>query len=141
MAMLARREHSRWELVSKLLAKGYDEAEVEPVVTALIGENLVSDRRFAESLLEVRRARGYGPARIAMELRDRGVDDALVEDVVDFGDPDWVRRLDGLRRRKYGDEAPLQFRELARQMRFYQSRGFTREQIDRVVRPERWDQV
>jgi len=141
MDMLARREHSRWELVSKLLAKGYDEAEVEPVVTALIGENLVSDRRFAESLLEVRRARGYGPARIAMELRDRGVDDALVEDVVDFGDPDWVRRLDGLRRRKYGDEAPQQYRELARQMRFYQSRGFTREQIDRVVRPERWDQV
>jgi len=141
MAMLARREHSRLELVSKLLAKGYDEGEVEPVVAALIGENLVSDRRFAESLLEVRRARGYGPARIAMELRDRGVDDALVEDVVDFTDPDWVRRLDGLRRRKYGDEAPQQYRELARQMRFYQSRGFTREQIDRVVRPERWDQV
>ncbi len=71
--MLARREHSGKELQAKLRAKGYPEELTGEVVAALTREGLASDERFAEALVNVRRARGYGPLRIRHELEQRCV--------------------------------------------------------------------
>jgi regulatory protein len=133
MNLLARREHSCHELTRKLAARGFDEVVVAEVVGRLSGENLVSDERFAEALYRSRIERGYGPARIAAELRDRGVDPGLVEQWVDFADTDWLTRGRAVLSRKFGAGVPGDARERARQMRFLHARGFTQAQIRRLV--------
>ncbi len=137
--MLARREHSRHELAVKLIAKGFGENVVQDLVMQLGLENLVSDERFAEAMLHSRIQRGYGPARIAQELRKKGVDEELVERRVDFFSRQWLERVREVWRKKYGDTLPDEPRERAKQMRFLQSRGFTAEQILHVMHGRKWD--
>jgi regulatory protein len=137
--VLSRREHSARELAGKLRARGFSEEVVSSLVAELTEENLLSDQRFAEALVHVRSERGYGPARIARELRDKGVSEQIIADWVDERDPDWLARLRQLNLKKYGDAPPADAKERARRMRFLYARGFTAEQIRRVMDTDDWD--
>ncbi len=94
---------------------------------------LLSDGRFAEDLLRVRRERGYGPLRIKKEMQDKGVDAQLIARYVDAADPQWVEVLKRVRRKKFGDRRPKSYQERARQARFLQYRGFTFDQVQSVL--------
>lgn len=131
--MLSRREHGESELAAKLVAKGHDAAVVDSLIADLKAQDLVSDARFAEALVYARTRRGYGPLRIIQELRQKGIDDGLVERLVDVGDSRWTEALREVRLKKYGKDNPKDYQEWARQARFLQSRGFTAEQIRRVT--------
>ncbi|HEX9627635.1 MAG TPA: regulatory protein RecX [Acidiferrobacterales bacterium] len=137
--MLARREHSRAELTAKLIQKGYDEELVGGLVAALAAEGLVSDERFVEALVSVRRGRGFGPLRIRQELQDKGVAEELVDRWVDAGDRDWIEQLQRVRVKKFGTMIPKGYAERARQARFLQQRGFPAEQIRRVLNADDLD--
>ncbi len=133
MDMLARREHSRVELTAKLCAKGFADDLAATVVAHLATENLVSDERFVEAFLRARVEKGQGPTKIAHELNRKGVDESLIEAYINFSDRAWIDRLRAVRHKKYGREIPRDWNERARQMRFLQGRGFTFEQIQRVM--------
>ncbi len=136
LELLARREHSRRELHTKLVRKGYPEVLVERVVAELEAARLLSDERFAESFVRARTERGHGPLRTERELRDKGVDPVLIESVLDSGDPQWLDLVQRIRRKKFGSAVPTDYRERARQARFLQYRGFTYDQIQRALAPE-----
>ena len=129
VALLARREHSRHELLTKLVRRGYDEAACERVVEDLAGRALVSDRRFVESFLAHRSGRGQGPVRIRAELRERGVDSSAIEDAIDSAEVHWTALAASVRRRRFGAALPKDFAARAKQARFLQYRGFTQDQI------------
>ena len=77
--LLSRRDHFLRELVDKLRRKGFPADEVEAAIARCQDLGLVDDERVAERFVEVRAAtRGWGPNRLAAELRKRGVprDDA-----------------------------------------------------------------
>lgn len=132
MRWLARREYSVHELGQRLRDKGYPAADVAGVLEELQDQGLVSDRRFAEALVRSRTERGYGPMKIAHELRAKGVDDPLIEEIVEDDNDYWTARLRELWEKRFG-RAPGDYREWARQARGLQSRGFTAEQVRRVV--------
>lgn len=134
LKLLARREHSRHELVEKLLRRGCAEDVAAPLVARLEEEGLVSDRRFVESLLRVRRERGCGPLRIERELREKGVAPEIIESWVDETGRGWSELIWQVRRKKFGEGPPRTPAERAKQARFLHSRGFTPEQIHRVLR-------
>jgi regulatory protein len=136
LELLARREHSRRELRAKLVGKGSPETLADDVVAELEATGLVSDERFAESLVRVRTERGHGPLRIERELQDKGVDPALIESVLDGSDPQWLDLVQRIRRKKFGSAVPRDYKERARQARFLQYRGFTYDQIQRALAPE-----
>ena len=133
MDLLSRREHTREELRRKLTHRGHPARAVEPVLEALAAEGLQSDRRFAETYVESRLARGFGPARILEELRRRGVDGADREAACDHRDPVWCRRAGDARRKRFGEALPEAFAERARQARFLHQRGFSRAHIADVL--------
>jgi len=54
--------------MGKLVQRGCEEEAAARIVAALTAEGLVSDERFIEALLHVRRVRGYGPLYIRREL-------------------------------------------------------------------------
>ncbi|MDO8704060.1 MAG: regulatory protein RecX [Sulfuricaulis sp.] len=133
MQWLARREHSRSELHDKLLKKGCAKTIAAETVKRLEQERLVSDDRFMECLIQVRRSRGYGPLRIQKELQDKGVTAEAIERWLDVSAREWIEDIRRVQRKKFGAHLPKSFTERARQARFLQYRGFTYDQIQQVL--------
>jgi len=132
--MLARREHSTLELRHKLSQRGVAETEIESTICRLQQEGLQSDERFAESYVHSRSGKGYGPLRIAAELRERGVDDGIAETCLDRDDDHWQRLLQQAHQRKFGDSAIGDFKDRVRRIRFLQYRGFELDKINRLLK-------
>src|SRR5512139_848179 len=81
LRLLARREHSRFELARKLAQAGFDETDIAALLDELENKSWLSDRRFAESWIADHRAKA-GSVKLAYELRQRGVSDAIIEAVL-----------------------------------------------------------
>ncbi len=74
LAFLGRRDHFRRELETKLRGKKYPADEIEDAVSRCEASGLVDDFRVGERFVEVRaEGRGWGPRRLAGELKSRGV--------------------------------------------------------------------
>jgi regulatory protein len=131
LGYLARREHSRLELARKLAQAGFDEAEVRTLLDDFEQKNWLSDRRFAESWVADHRAKA-GSVKLAFDLRQRGVSDAIIEAVLGENRDSEVERARDVWRKKFAGP-PIDAADKARQMRFLQSRGFTSEVIRRVM--------
>ena len=133
MDYLARREHSRDELIEKLERAGFDSATATESVERLAGEGLQDDARFIANFVQSRVNQGKGPVRIRAELRRRGADTALLEEVLAREDTDWCALARRVRIRKFGSDVPPDFPTRARQMQFLQYRGFERAHIEAAM--------
>lgn len=136
IGLLARREHSRRELRQKLQRRFGDDVEfdaaLDVVLDGLAEENLQSDSRFAEAYTRMRNRKGYGPVRVLMELRERGITDELASGWVYSDEHDWFESA-GIAWRKKFDAVPTDPKERAKQMRFLQYRGFSHEHISEIL--------
>jgi regulatory protein len=128
--LLARREHSRAELARKLAAHG-DAEEIASLLEDLQQCGQLSDVRYAEALVHARAGR-HGSRRLAHELREKGVEDALVNAAVEAARHDDLSAARGVWARKFGIP-PANTQERARQFRFLLNRGFPPEVVRRVV--------
>lgn len=139
MDLLARREHSRQELLQKLQRRVENKALLEASLDSLVEDNLLSDERFCEAFVRSRMNNGYGPVRIKAELKTRGVSEQWLTQYLNPQADDWLERLAELVQRKFGvDEAP-DLKTLAKRQRFLQQRGYTYDQINRVLRQNKPD--
>lgn len=129
MDLLARRDHSRLELDRKLTERGFERAVVEHVLEDLIRDQLLEEDRFVESFIRGRLRKGQGPVRIRGELAQRGIDEASVNMALAEADCDWIALAAQVRIKRFGESAPGDFKERARQAKFLQYRGFESEQI------------
>ena len=134
MDLLARREHSRFELEQKLHQRQFDDDEIEHALNQLQRENLQNDRRFAEAYVNQRRSKGFGPVRIEYELRERGITEVVISDCLQLVQDDWDDLLRGQRDKKYGPDIPKDYAERMKQARFLQNRGFSSEMVMRLFR-------
>lgn len=158
MDLLARREHSLSELERKLCRRFDAPDLVASVLQDLQRENLQSDERYAESLLVQRIQRGYGPARIRQDMRERGLNDAAIAAAHAAVEPDWFAAAESVFGRKFGvtpaaesapatldrEESPqdpaalsearqVALKEKAKRMRFMQYRGFASEHFRHLL--------
>ncbi|MEQ1590914.1 MAG: recombination regulator RecX [Thiobacillaceae bacterium] len=143
LTLLARREHSRFELARKLERIECDPEELSSLLDEFESKNWLSDRRFAQSYVADHRAR-EGAIKLAYALRQRGVSDALIADALESlnerGDGELKRARD-VWRKKFGvaldsPQGRIEHTasERARQMRFLLGRGFSSEIIRQVLR-------
>ncbi|QOY62000.1 recombination regulator RecX [Lysobacter sp. H21R4] len=103
LGLLARREHSRKELTTKLTSRGLDAREVEAAVDKLADAGWQDDNRFAESVVRNRTGSGYGPIHIRAELRMHGLDDDAIAAALDTFEGSWVENARDLVARRYGN--------------------------------------
>jgi len=129
MDLLARREYSTVELQRKLLVKFSAYEIIDQELTRLTCQGLLSDERFAEAYSRYRSGAGFGPSRILLELRQKGVKDELSKRAIKKGGFDWYRLVKFAKEKKFGSELPTESKEKARQVRFLHYRGFTTDQI------------
>lgn len=127
--LLARREHSKLELMHKLEVRHYPAEICREVIDEMAAEGWQSDERFAESYARSRIMKRFGPIRIGYELRDRGVSDFDVDAVAEEISGGWDEVIGQLHASRFDGVYESEMKEQARQSRFFQQRGFSHEQI------------
>lgn len=128
LRLLARREHSRKELLDKLALRGFRRDEAEPVIAGLAEQNWQNDGRYAECYVRQRIASGFGPLRIRYELQQRGIEDADLDTQAEaLGG--WDNLALNVYLAKYGEQRALTQNEWLKRSRFLQQRGFSGEMI------------
>jgi len=128
LALLARRDYGTAELRAALRARSFEEAVLEELLAALTRERVLDDARFADNYVGYHAGRGQGPLRIAADLRQRGLGEALIESAL-ARESDWTGLARKARRAKFGAQEPRSWPERAKQARFLQYRGFSSDHI------------
>lgn len=76
---------------------------IEDLLDTLSSEGLQSDERFAESFMHHRVNKGQGPMKINQELRQRGIEQNLIEIVLESESIDWCSLAGTVRVKKFGE--------------------------------------
>lgn len=132
MKYLVRREYSRAELHAKLLLQATPDDNVDKVLDELAARGWLSDFRAVEQLLRMRRNR-FGTQRITFELRQKGISEDLISDVLPQMRDTELEAARSIWQKKFG-VTPENAKEKAKQVRFMQSRGFMPDVIFKVLR-------
>ncbi len=111
-----------------MLDKGYDEGILAGVIDRLIAEHLIDDRRYVDNFVVYHAARGQGPLRVRMQLRQIGLTGEIVESAL-ANFPEWSLKMQEARKKKFGAALPSDYAERQRQAKFLSYRGFTGAQI------------
>lgn len=128
--LLSLREHSRKELQQKLLLRSYAAPDVLQVLDELVEKDLQSDERFAESYVHSRSSKGYGPERIRLELRQRGVVESLIDAAIKNPEMDWQMLAQKTYQKKFSNADPKTLQEKVKQQQFMRYRGFLLKDFD-----------
>ena len=150
--ILARRLVSRSELRTKLAAKKlFPPAEIDAAILTLTRMGALHDDYLASDVARSYRSRGYGPARIRMALKKRGIAPELVEQAIEGADDAFsAREEDAEPRDEDAENAFAALRRKAAQLqrepdvrkrkakavRFLVGRGFSYE--DAISASDRW---
>ena len=137
--MLSRREHSIFELKRKLMQKSFTETEIELAIDRLLVNNLLSEERFTESYINMRRRKGYGPVKIAQELRQRGIDGDFFESYLDRNNSHWRELMRAQYEKKFGEERSDEYAEKARRAKYLQGRGFPLDWVFKLDSLDEYD--
>ena len=133
LGLLARREHSRRELKTKLRQGGYEGEETGAAIDRLGEQHYQDDDRFAEVLLRSRVAQGYGPMRLRVELKSHGLGDARIRELLEAADVDWAASAAAQLRRRYGGAGSADPVERTRRAQFLLRRGFAAATVRSVT--------
>jgi regulatory protein len=137
--LLARREHSHLELRQKLAQRGFPAEGIDSALNELAEEGLLNEGRYAEIYACSRADKGYGPLRIASELRERGIPQELVDQVLTGLENDWLPKLRELHRKRFKSLIPADVAGRMQQTRVFRQHGFTLEQIRHLFEnSEQW---
>lgn len=132
LALLASREHSRWELQQKLLSRYTGQQHlIDDVLARLERESYQSDERFVEAFVRMRQAKGIGAQRLRHELRTRGIENQLIERALEAPGAEKTLQILRVWQKKFAT-LPGDAEEKQRQVRFLLYRGFGREDVERL---------
>lgn len=131
VGLLARREHSRFDLGRKMQRYTDDRQAIEQVLDELEKKNLLSDERFVEVYLRSRKER-FGVRRLRLELSRHQIAPEIIDRELAALQPDEFERALAVWQRRFGEPAEDR-RQYARQFRFLGQRGFNAEIIRRVL--------
>ena len=129
---LARREYSRVELEKKLSSSSpaTAPAEVSVLLDNLEQRGFLSARRVVEQVIQTRRHK-FGSQRIVHELKQKGIDEHLINDALpDLKETELATAYD-VWRKKF-NVSPANIKERGKQTRFLLSRGFTMTIIHQI---------
>jgi regulatory protein len=116
LRLLARRAHSRVELLLKLTRRGYDGEAIRAALRRLEELGYLDDQAFARSFVR-RRGSVRGPRALSAELAARGVDRAEVDTAVaEFGEAEQLAAATQIAERLYARKPSLGYREILDQV-------------------------
>ena len=147
--LLARREHSAFELRRKLTSPARRQTfdtddtqaptphpttmltdDIDRLLADLAEQGAQSDARFAESLCRQRYQSGKGPLKLRHELMRHQLPPALIDRLILGYADQWHSLAREVRRKKFGEQPPATYADWTKQAKFLQQRGFSTDQIE-----------
>lgn len=131
---MGKREYSYAELSQKLKTYLEEDENLEQITEILEDfktRGWLSDARFTEQIVHAR-SHKFGSAKIANELREKGVSQELIESAIEQVKENELENAKEIWRKKF-KAIPTSRDEWARQGRFLQSRGFGFDIIKKVL--------
>jgi len=128
---LGKREYSYAELGQKLKTYADEGDDIPALLEDFKARGWLSDTRFTEQIVHARQSK-FGSAKIAHELREKGVADHLIADAVEQVKDNELNNATEVWRKKF-KHGPKNREEWAKQARFLQSRGFGFDMIKKVL--------
>ncbi|WP_175573083.1 MULTISPECIES: regulatory protein RecX [Thalassotalea] len=131
--LLSRREHSKKELLHKLLQRGHEPDDIVEVIEFLESNQYLCEQRFTESVFRSRVNKGYGEKYIEQELMQKGIDSSLVNQVAAEMSVDWQEIAAQVYDKKFGNTPIKDDKNKAKRIRFMQYRGFSSHEIFALI--------
>ncbi len=126
LRLLNRRDYPEKEIREKLIKKFGDKETqgIEALITYLKEKRFVDDERYSENYAYFKLKRGYGKRRIEHELKNKGIDEKLIQNAIDGAHEQaedvFLKRLKQLEGKK---------RKRTKLYQFMLRRGFESEKI------------
>ena len=130
MDFLARREYSSKEIYQKMSRRVEYKEMLEDSIDQLVKEGLISDERYAESYFQSRKNRGFGPLRIKNELKQKGVNESLFNEIQEG--TDWSVLAMNVLQKKVRGKFPEEQKDVLKLKNFLNYRGFNFQDIDKA---------
>ncbi len=137
LKFLAFRARSEQEIRVKLTQLGFPHETVEATLSRLRKLNFLNDEQFARDWALARaEGRGYGFLRSERELRDKGVSQSLIQQIVVeiFGQNEGKERAQALLEKRFRDQDLGDPRVLRRAVAFLQRRGYQERVITELLK-------
>ena len=129
---LSIREHSKKELIDKLLKKNYDLEDILSRIEDYSKRNLQSDQRYAEDLIRVKFNAGKGPNFIENFLKSQQIPREIIEDgLSQYTKSDWVGQAIKSLRKKFKNNERREDDEKLKSFLYY--RGFPYNIIELAI--------
>jgi len=136
--LLARRDHGRNELVQKLVARGFDNGQIENAVEELASRGYIDDKKLCPVYANARvKKLLLGPMKLRHDLQAKGFDISLAEQVVseifcdDEATLDIAKKSAGKKLRTLPDADESEQKQKV--FRHLTNRGFDNDTARRVV--------
>jgi len=130
MDFLARREYTTKEIFHKLEKRVVSLNILEDEINKLVEEGLINNERFAEQYIHSRSSKGYGPFKIELELKQKGIDETISKPLM--VSIDWTNLALKVLKKKTGDQLPLEDKQLLKLKKFLSYRGFDFSHTERA---------
>lgn len=131
--LLARRDYTKHELQQKLLRKKFPLVDIHTTLEKLSADNLINEARFVESYIRSKHSQGYGPLRIRLALREKGIADDMIAAGLEKNTHEWRIAAEQAWKKRFKNQLPQNMRERAQHIRFLLYRGFLTEHIETII--------
>ena len=132
--MLSHKSLTSKMLSDELLKKGYDEAVITEVINEFQSLGYIDDMNFAMLYLEYCASKLWGEKKIRYELLQKGVDANIIEDALASFELPGADDLAELIKRKYSGEDLSDYKVKQKIMRFFASRGFDFDIVEKALK-------
>lgn len=133
LASLCMREHSIKEITDKLTRKEYQPDSIEIVVAECLKDNYLNDKRFAEIYWRSRARKGFGPNKIRLELKMRGIGSSMSELTSQQEDLDFYQVIENIYLKKFKGTKITDFKDKAKRQNYLYQRGFDSDLIRSIL--------
>jgi regulatory protein len=83
LRILARRDHSKYELVQKLKKRGFAREEIDDAILSCERFDYINDQRTAQVFIRQLKRKVYGKKRIQHELKKKGLKGTSIQGILD----------------------------------------------------------
>ncbi|MEE9331376.1 MAG: recombination regulator RecX [Methylophilaceae bacterium] len=128
---LGKREYSAMELSNKLSSIAEETDDIPALITDFKERGWLSDARFTAQLVRARKVK-FGSAKVAHELRQKGIADDLIAEAISDIKENELEHATEVWHKKFKQPASNR-NEWAKQARFLQGRGFGFDTIKKVL--------
>ena len=129
-------DRSEKEIREKITKKGYSETECEEAIAFCRSYGYLDDGRYAEHFVnDSVNLKKHGKARIKMELRQKGIDESLIEDAISSIE-DESEMLKSEMERRFGGYDFTDKKVKNKVFNFFMRRGFSARDILNAMNAE-----